>query len=116
MAGRITNSIYRVIGYRAPDSGCRVGPSPWRNIQTSTMGPYRIAGTVQRLNPPLAPAQRMVVLFERATMRPFRSVISNANGTYAFENLAMRKYVVMALDEPDGLNAAVADHQLPGLL
>lgn len=116
MSGYITNAIYRVVGYRAPASSAQVGPSPWRNIQTNMMGPYRIAGTVQRLNPPLAPTQRMVVLFERALMRPIRSVISNPDGTYAFENLAMRKYVVMALDEPNGLNAAVADHQLPGLL
>lgn len=116
MAGRITDSIHRVAGYRAPASSGRVGPTPWRNIQTNTMGPYRIAGTVQRLNPPLAPTQRMVVLFDRSTMLPFRSVISNADGTYAFEGLAMRKYLVIALDEPNGLNAAVADHQLPGLL
>lgn len=115
MAGRITDSIHRVAGYRAPASSGRVGPSPWRNIQTNTTGPYRIAGTVQRLNPPLAPAQRMVVLFDRATMTPIRSVVSNADGTYVFESLAMRKYLVMALDTPDGLNAAVADHQLPGL-
>lgn len=115
MAGHITNSIYRVIGYRAPDSSGRVGSSPWRNIQTNTMGPYRIAGTVQRLNPPLVPAQRTVVLFDRSTMHPCRSVISNADGSYAFEALAMRTFVVMALDEPNGLNAAVADHQLPGI-
>lgn len=87
----------------------------FRNIDPSTMGPYRIAGTVQRLNPPLAPTQRMVVLFERSLMHPIRSVISNADGSYAFEALAMRKFVVMAMDGADGLNAAVADHQLPGL-
>lgn len=104
-----------MLGYRAPDSGGRLGMSLFRNIYPLTMGPYRIAGTVQRLNPPLAPTQRMVVLFERALMRPIRSVVSNADGSYAFEGLAMRKFVVMALDGADGLNAAVADHQLPGL-
>lgn len=116
MAGSLYSSVYRLTGYRAPPSTGKVSTGAWRNTHSHTMGPYRVAGTVQRLNPPLAPAQRMVVLLERATMRPIRSMISNANGTYAFENLAMRKYVVMALDEPDGLNAAVADHQLPGLL
>lgn len=116
MAGHIVGSIYRVVGYRAPASICKFGAGPWRNMHSYAMGPYRIAGTVQRLNPPLAPTQRMVVLFDRMTMTAVRSVISNADGTYAFEALAMRKYLVMAMDTPNGLNAAVADHQLPGLL
>jgi hypothetical protein len=116
MAGRITDSIYRVAGYKAPASSGRLGAgAPWRFFHASTMGTYRISGTVQRLNPPLAPTQRMVVLFDRANMMPVRSMISNADGSYAFELLAMRKYLVMALDEPNGLNAAVADHQLPGI-
>lgn len=116
MAGVVIGGGYRLDGYRPPDSWGRRTQPPFRNIQGHTMGPYRIAGTVQRLNPPLAPAQRMVVLFDRMTMTAVRSVISNADGTYAFEALAMRKYLVMAMDTPNGLNAAVADHQLPGLL
>lgn len=115
MAGLVTGSPYRVIGYRAPDATGKVVPALFRNIYQPTMGTFRIAGTVQRLNPPLAPAQRMVVLFDRMTMTAVRSVISNADGTYAFEALAMRKYLLMAMDTPDGLNAAVADHQVPGL-
>lgn len=115
MAGCTTGAGYRLDGYRAPDSGGHLSPPNIRNIYQPTMGPYRIAGTVQRLNPPLAPAQRMVVLFDRMTMTAVRSVISNADGTYAFEALAMRKYLVMAMDTPNGMNAAVADHQVPGL-
>ena len=116
MSSYITDGVWTAPGYRAPDSSGRLAPTWQRVMYPATGGQYRIAGTVQRLNPPLAPTARMVVLFDRASMTPIRSMVSNPDGTYAFEGLAMRKFVVMALDGADGLNAAVADHQLPGLV
>lgn len=115
MAGQLTGAGYRLDGYHPSSNGSRLGTSGYRVIYTNMMGHLRIAGTVQRLNPPLAPTQRVVVLFDRGTMRPIRAVTSNPDGTYAFEGLADKKYVVMALDTPNGLNAAVADHQSAGL-
>lgn len=118
MTIRLTPSPLRLNGYVAVSTGilnARLQPAWIRHQNVAFHGPYRIAGTVQRLNPPLAPAQRMVVLLDRGTLYAVRSVVSDASGAYAFENLAMRKYLVMAMDTPNGLNAAVADHQLPGL-
>lgn len=84
---------------------------PWR------YGQLRIAGTLKLVGPPLTPARRRVLLLERDSMRVVRGMYSNADGSYAFENLDAYPagYIVMGIDQTSVYNADVADNILAGV-
>lgn len=84
---------------------------PWR------YGQLRIAGTLKTVGPPLTPAQRRVLLLERDSMRVVRGMYSNADGSYAFENLDDYPpgYIVMGIDHLNIYNADIADNIQAGV-
>lgn len=76
-------------------------------------GPARIAGTVKVIDT-LAPGRR-VRLYDKASGRLARTVISDGAGAYAFENIDERRtYYVTAEDVvPSPFNATIEDFVVP---
>ena len=106
-----TASQYTPTGNARVVESSAVRALPWR------YGQLRIAGTLKLVGPPLTPARRRVLLLERDSMRVVRGMYSNADGSYAFENLDAHPagYIVLGIDQTGVYNADVADNIAAGV-
>jgi hypothetical protein len=68
------------------------------NIDATDSGAYRVAGTVAIDGTPISPVARRVRLYHQMSGRLVRETWSAADGTFAFEGLALATYIVMAED------------------
>lgn len=109
----LTPEILRPSIRTQPVAGTAVNlPDILRPTQQLAQGHHLIAGTIQVDTTPVA---RVVRLYERATGRLVREVVSGADGWYAFQEVQDRwKYYVVGLDtQPGGVNADIADYITP---
>lgn len=70
-------------------------------------GPTTISGTTKALT---VPVSRFVHLVDQDSMRVVRAVLSAADGTFSFPNMAAgRQWVLLSFDHTGAYNAVVAD-------
>lgn len=113
----IAGAYLQTASQYTPTGNARVIESPIVRALPYRYGQLRIAGTLKLVGPPLTPAQRRVVLLERDSLRVVRGMYSNADGTYAFENLDAYPagYIVLGIDHTGVYNADVADNIAAGV-
>lgn len=77
-------------------------------------GPGKIVGTVKEAHLPSdLPLSRRVRLHRKADGQLIDETWSNAAGNYAFTNIAIQKYYVVAFDHTDNYNAVIKDSITP---
>lgn len=82
--------------------------------KTYHMGPGRILGTVKESHLPSdIPLSRRVRLHRKSDGLLIDETWSNAAGNYAFTNIAVQKYYVVAFDHTDTYNAVIKDSVTP---
>lgn len=78
------------------------------------LGPGRILGTVKEAHLPSdIPLSRRVRLHRKSDGMLIDETWSNATGNYAFTNIAIQKYYVVAFDHTDTYNAVIKDSVTP---
>lgn len=88
--------------------------NPVRIYKSYHLGPGRILGTVKEAHLPSdIPLSRRVRLHRKSDGMLIDETWSNAAGNYAFMNIAIQKYYVVAFDHTDTYNAVVKDSITP---
>ncbi|MFC0349682.1 LamG-like jellyroll fold domain-containing protein [Undibacterium danionis] len=87
-----------------------------RVMKGLAFGYARIVGTVKEAHLPSdLPLSRRVRLYRKADGQLIDETWSDAAGNYAFTNLAIQKYYVVAFDHTDNYNAVIKDSITPVL-
>lgn len=108
------NNYKKIPSYISPSNTNKLLNASLRIQKTYHMGPGRILGTVKEAHLPSdIPLSRRVRLHRKSDGMLIDETWSNATGNYAFTNIAIQKYYVVAFDHTDTYNAVIKDSVTP---